>query len=54
MIPAPHILHQHAREIEQMARRAADYALPGPKQDIGAVLRQMRAIAELAGDDDAR
>ena len=54
MIPPPHILHQHAREIEQMARRAADYARSGPRQDIGAVLRQMRAIAELAGGDDAR
>ena len=52
-LPAPHILHQRAREIEAMARRAADFALPSGRQDIGAVLRQMKAIAMLAGDYDA-
>lgn len=51
MIPAPYILHQRAREIEQMARRAADFARSGPRQDIGAVLRQMKAIADLAGNE---
>lgn len=50
-LPPPFVLHQRAREIEAMARRAADYARPGPRQDIGPVMRAMRAISELAGSE---
>ena len=52
-LPPAYVLHQRAREIEAMARRAADYARSGPKQDIGAVIRAMRAIEQLAGGGDA-
>ena len=49
-LPPARLLYQHAREIEAMAKRAADFAQPGPRQDIGAVIRAMRAISDLAGD----
>lgn len=48
-LPPPAVLHQRAKEIEAMARRAADYARSGPRQDIGAVMRAMQAIEQLAG-----
>ena len=34
--PAAANLHQRAKEIEALGRRAADYARSGPRQDIGA------------------
>jgi len=48
-LPPPAVLHQRAKEIQALAARAADYARSGPRQDIGAVMRAMQAIGELAG-----
>lgn len=45
--PPAWLLHQRAREIESMARRAADLAREGPAQNVPAALRAFAQIHQL-------
>jgi hypothetical protein len=43
---------ERAKEIEALARRAAEFARPGPQQDLHVALRQFAAINQLTSEGD--
>lgn len=51
MLPAG-VAYQRAREIEQLAARAAEFARRGPQQDMALVQKQFDRIRAIMGGGD--
>jgi|EndMetStandDraft_4_1072995.scaffolds.fasta_scaffold2077018_2 hypothetical protein len=54
VLPSRAAVYARARELEQLARRAVEFAGKGPSADLGRAVKQFERMRAVLGDGDER